>query len=112
MKANEFRIGNLVNHNIFGTCKITALDYEMICIQRNDLDIKEWFDFDSFKEIPLKHELLINFINFFNENYTFEIKKTRTNVFFNGIYLTSLDYVHELQNLYFLLNNNELILNN
>jgi hypothetical protein len=118
MEAKDLRIGNLVNHSVFGNCKITALDYEMICIQRNDEDIKEWFDTIEYRPILLTEEWLLKF-----EEFT-KTDKEGTPCFFNGdnimlfdrgsyfdaylhseyngnvFFATRLFYVHQLQNFY------------
>lgn len=125
MKANELKIKNLVNHSIYGDCEITALDYEMICIQRNDLDIKEWFDLENFKPIPLTEKWLKDFgyfivetnecVEAFKENFRYSIQQVEENVNWfwcdGETVLTTIKYVHQLQNLYFALTGTELTLN-
>lgn len=122
MEANELKIGNLVNHNIFGNCKITALDYEMICIQRNDLDIKEWFDLEDFNQIKLTEEWLFNFGFKYDNNWHYQIGEnpltkdylldlcwidnTKFPFYRNGFF--KIKSVHQLQNLYFALTGEEL----
>lgn len=129
MKANELRIGNLVNHSIYGECEVTALDYEMICIQRNDSDIKEWFDLEDYEPITLTEEWLLKFgfekkgyewelfpcfeiqiIVFNQDTYNGVMFYTRTiHTDYVPIYcLNHINCVHQLQNLYFALTNEEL----
>jgi hypothetical protein len=122
MEARKLRIGNLVNHKLFGYCEVTALDYEMICIQRTDKDIKEWFDLDNFKPIPLTEEWLLRFgFEKVEDDDYLEIKLFSSlkilwlgylAIEING-YFTSLSekeqvYVHQLQNLYYCLCGEEL----
>jgi hypothetical protein len=128
--ANELRIGNLVNHSIFGNCKITALDYEMICIQRNDKDIKEWFYTEEYEPIPLTEEWLLKFgFEFRNTNKQYgwylEVSKNRVLTwchskeisldfdledydYNNTLFDFNCEYIHRLQNLYFALTGTEL----
>ena len=106
LKASDLRIGNLI---AFGKqcCKV----YE---IQENCFYVigekERSFKSTSFKLEPIKlnHNLLIKLIIFFDDNYRFEIKGNRTTVYFNEKYLTTLEYLHELQNLYFTLTGSEL----
>lgn len=119
IQPNELRIGNYVKHNVFGNCIITALDFEMICIQRTDLDIKEWLDLDFFKPIPLTEEWLVklNFTEVFEGH--FESPNEMIIVSFNPLKVSIIcpmpwievedcQFVHELQNLHFALSKTEI----
>lgn len=97
----------------------------MICIQRNDLDIKEWFDLENFKPIPLTEKWLKDFgyfivetnecVEAFKENFRYSIQQVEENVNWfwcdGETVLTTIKYVHQLQNLYFALTGTELTLN-
>lgn len=110
MKAKELRIGNLVNYG----------DGVLV------LDINDFrdYDFKKFEPIPLTEEWLVKFgfephgernsLNGYSKNklrveYLFDnlearlIKDSET-----SYHLTTLKHVHQLQNLYFALTNEEL----
>jgi prolipoprotein diacylglyceryltransferase len=118
MNATELRIGNLVNHSIYGNCETTSLDYEMICIQRTEIDIKNWFVIEDYQPIPLTDEILIEFN--FTKKYenTFSIERFMVyrldGVFYFSIPNFSIEIksVHQLQNLYYALTCKELTLRN
>lgn len=118
MKASELRIGNLVNHNVFGNCQITALDYEMICIQRNDLDIKEWFDLDVFKPIKTTKDRLVDLgfeqynSKWWNKSILWIDPKDVTICIGDEFKQVNIrnqkNFIHQIQNLYFSLTGVEL----
>jgi len=105
---NELRIGNLVGYK-FGEDEIYAIrsfDEEHVSLKDNISF--DYIGYDEIERIKLNHNWLIKLTGFFDDNYRFEIKGTRTTVFFDNKYLTSLDYVHEIQNLFFCLTGSEL----
>lgn len=108
ISPNELRMGNLVGYK-FGEDEIYAIrsfDEEHVSLKDNISF--DYIGYDEIERIKLNHNWLIKLIGFFDDNYRFEIKGTRTTVFFDNKYLTSLDYVHELQNLFFCLTGSEL----
>ena len=109
MKASELRIGNLVYDNLGGTLKIKGISLES--------------DLSHIKPIPLTEEWLLKFgFEFDEEDDAYQKGKYKVLVsdegclFFIdvGYYfeeIAEFNYVHQLQNLYFALTNEELILN-
>ena len=109
MKASELRIGNLVYDNLGGTLKIKGISLES--------------DLSHIKPIPLTEEWLLKFgFEFDEEDDGYQKGKYKVSVsnegclfFINiGYYpeeIAEFNYVHQLQNLYFALTNEELILN-
>lgn len=111
MKANELRIGNYIYEVGFSTQDGYPKGYKELGIIKNGKDI----EFSAFKEpIPLTEEWLLKF--------GFELKNTYYSI--DGMYIRkdgemfetevgeclykSIEYVHQLQNLYFALNDEEL----
>lgn len=124
MKTNELRIGNLISHNIYGICEITALDYESICIQRTDQDIKEWFDIEDYEPVVLTEYWLLKYRfewSIFHQAYHKEGFDYDLNSLYKGgfdlttfkrqMVILELQYVHQLQNIYFELKKLDLIIN-
>lgn len=115
MKANELRIGNLVEINAPIINKVIAVDvYHISKIKKNK---------DCCKPIPLTEEWLLKFgfekTEWDNNNSFRKMigNNDYTIVFYsNGICEISdiitkkIDYVHQLQNLYFALTGEELTL--
>lgn len=104
----DLRIGNLVRYK-----SGEEEYYEIISINKEHVSLKgnisfNYTGYDEIKPLLLKSNLLIKFIHFFNDDYRFEIKGNRTTIYFNEKYMTSLEYVHEIQNLYFSLTGSEL----
>ena len=109
MKASELRIGNLVYDNLGGALKIKGISLES--------------DLSHIKPIPLTEEWLLKFgFEFDEEDDGYQKGKYKVSVsnegclfFINiGYYpeeIAEFNYVHQLQNLYFALTNEELILN-
>ena len=105
MKANELRIGNWVYFN--GNLENIDLD--------SFHGIATYDCFDSYKPIPLTEEWLEKFGFEEHGNY-FEKSIFRVFTTFRGFYLFigesyeygTIDYVHQLQNIYFALKDEEL----
>jgi hypothetical protein len=116
MKAQDLRIGNLVNYKIvdklderkewFEPCEIDAVDLQVI-----DLD---------YQPIPLTEKWLLKF-GFFVSDLLIQKKGFKLGNPTKGVYIFNLynskgnvcktiilEYVHSLQNLYFALTNEEL----
>lgn len=122
MKPNELRIGNMVNLKNCNQVNIIAI---------NDSQISYWNDgyndiyenIDHFEPIPITEEWLkkcgfdenfatINLINFYEvyfERYENDIYLMTTNN--PNEYTIKIDYVHQLQNIYFTLTGNEISIN-
>jgi len=118
MKANELRIGNFVKGkemNVYWT--VEAIDSNSI------FSFGKWRSLDAFEPIQLNIEWLLKFgfkyslrlddFMFKDKNDIFEIQPYKKG-FLNSVVwcdneiLQELKYVHQLQNLYFALNNEEL----
>jgi hypothetical protein len=110
MKANELRIGNLIDTGDFHIPSCKGI-YEM----KND-----WFTYSNmFNPIPLTEEWLLKFGFKQDETYcSIHIKygielMNIANKYFRGYYrgatiAIDIQYVHQLQNLYFALTGEEL----
>jgi hypothetical protein len=114
MKAKELRIGNLTyrievkNKNNTVIDDITIYDMERI----QEVHDKTF----TYEPIPLTEEWLLRFnwngYNPMRFNHNFEIDK-QGRLYCNSDYKgVNVNYVHQLQNLYFALNNKELEYNN
>ena len=113
MKANELRIGNLII-SIYGIKYVTGVNNKGIFVpygRGHTLISKAW-------GVPLTEELLLGFGALKNGIYldfhSLSLLKTKTGRF--EVYLdeawelTTIDYVHEWQNLYYAINKTELTL--
>ena len=124
MKANELRIGNLVKYQL-ESWKISSI-FKDGPLELVRFEIYKIANLKEFEPIPLTEEWLLkfgfeerkeseNFSKWFigenpvTHDWLFFIKQFKDeNKFFfqNGFH--KLDYLHQLQNLYFALTNNEL----
>ena len=119
MKTQELRIGNLVKSKLLGT------KHKVLGVYKNKIwtDLQEsWSDIEDFEPIPLTEECLLKFgfykttenagnlICYKKGKYT--IAKWLKNKWQFWINTTDLynspQHVHQLQNLYFALTNQEL----
>ena len=123
MDAKELRLGNYI-HPLLDKNEVAEICY----IGENDfgyerLSDKEYFQGNSIKPIPLTEEWLLKFGFVYCKNYDEYRYKEKTNWF--GIFKSEdddwlfekpnmssvvLPSVHQLQNLYFFLTNEELII--
>jgi hypothetical protein len=126
MKSNELRIGNIVLDDYSGTIKVVNINSEYNCIDYKKPNFKAVgrMEIQYIKPIPLTEEWLLKF--------GFEIKKggwsaathkINTELTINNAHkvwrftpiwcldYASIQYVHQLQNLYFALTNQELTIN-
>ena len=129
MKAKDFRIGNLVYYHIEDPMDERKEWDEISPIDYDDLRCFETYkDNSEYRPIPLTEEWLLKF-GFEEDNYTyikgvhqkifsgimkFEFNESLKNWEFSiGRYndLTRVEYVHQLQNLYYALTGEELIIN-
>ena len=117
MEAKELRIGNYI-HPLLDENEVAKVCY----IGENDfgyerISDEEYFQGNSIKQIPLTEEwlLMLGANNTFYNNYLdfeyFEIYESNGIWYVEkeGVILCELKYVHQLQNLYFALTNDELI---
>jgi len=130
MEAKELRIGNYVNY-FDKTVIISKIELSHIgCSDKNSIMINCYNQKDAFKPIPLTEEWLLKF-GFKDRSRTLKNKmsygieigkmeiawyrldnKTRFQTIENGFIMKCVTYVHELQNLYFALTNEELTIKN
>lgn len=117
MKANELRIGNYHLYHIVDKCA-DPQEWDEICqIDAEDLVYLAKNKGHNYKPIPITEEWLLKFgFHKINESY---IKNaflfTNCNSIYKFLYKLSiieneLKYVHQLQNLYFALTGEELII--
>lgn len=134
MKSNELRIGNLINDeygNLFEIKALLLLSARIERIKDNE-NIKPYhrnIPYGKLKPIPLTGEWLIKlgFEKSINNFYVLSDLSYKDKIIYtdflrwnelaqdNEVYLLKLadiEYIHELQNLYFALIGNELTLNN
>jgi hypothetical protein len=118
MKASELRIGNLVDlgNRIAKVIEINHLACVVVDLEETQDTIE---DYERTKPIPLTEEWLVNF-GFDKLPIVFESKKFylykqdnsdiwRLNHSGTNAHITTLKYVHQLQNLYFALTGEELV---
>ena len=109
MKANELRIGNLIQDNNKEWIVSAQLIYSVV--EGNGY-------LAGFKPIPLTEEWLVKFgfdksneNNYLKNEFRIWIEKHNTYFYIIGSYMVICNNVHQLQNLYFALTNTELTIN-
>jgi len=114
MKANELRIGNLVQHKYSGIIKTDINAISIVEIQNRE-DIEE-----IYSPIPLTEEWLLKFgfvklgkLDFFyisEQEMNFKVSCDLKMIAWYNLQLHGVEikHVHQLQNLYFALTNTEL----
>ena len=110
MKASELRIGNLVNYNEGGIFKVIGIhEFGIDC--ENEIETT-YMEYENFKPIPLTEEWLLKFGFKNNRLGLFDCVKVGDDIgyhiYFIGKHLKEVQYVHQLQNLYFALTGEEL----
>jgi hypothetical protein len=133
MDAKQLRIGNYLTRD--GVFNVIENHLTVCCIDENYIHTKYWSEIDEsfvfvkFKQnyipIPLTKKWLIKFgfeinlewdntfftsINILNGDYVINIDVNAKVLMFNGVELR-IYYVHQLQNLYFALTNEDLTIN-
>ena len=122
IKANELRIGNLVNADYL--CKVVGIDElgaSLIDVNGDESSIVYLTD-ENIDPIPITEEWLLKF-GFEGSNgyylcpkwYKFRFQKNSIIKFkgliFNNKKVNQLIYIHQLQNLYFAITGEELTIN-
>jgi hypothetical protein len=121
MKVEELRIGNLLRDKVTKTelkvIELTEQDIVTYVIDRSMFPLKDGWGIEP---IPLSQEWLIKFgfdgVNSANKLIQVgwngdDFIHDQMSVLFKGVFITTLKYVHQLQNLYFTLTGEELTLN-
>lgn len=125
MKANELRIGNLVHCILLGTSKVLELRNDGISICSPDNNLNAYFipnkDLHRLELIPLTEEWLLKMggVKLLGDEWNYRLSIGAIYIRFRvyktvysdleGIYLGQhIQYVHQLQNLYFALTGEEL----
>jgi len=123
MDKNELRIGNWVNEEVLGNCAVSDICEHVVMVKVNNgrLDgttskVTYTLNYNCISAIPLTEEWLLDFGFekdelgwFFKENdYCSFGLFFKNNEWLFYISDTKIKYVHQLQNLYFALTNNEL----
>jgi hypothetical protein len=118
MKASELRIGNWVNNNPRdGVITVFSNDK---CVIRHKAGIDRAF-IEKLEPIPLTEEWLLKFGFKKNDNNQFILMEGSVDILFNkdlngwtcdgiNFSINMTEYVHQLQNLYFALTGEELII--
>jgi hypothetical protein len=115
MKANELRIGNFIKFSEDGTIFTVGSIEERGFTVQNDEETA-WIEAEEFEPIPLTEEWLLKFG--FEKNYRVNwrlksgyhwIEVNLHSVYINGQQVVLIEYVHQLQNIYFALTGEELI---
>lgn len=122
IKANELRIGNKVLFASEGT------EFTVVDITKGGLGVEDeiestWIEIDQFEGIPLTEEWLVKFgferknysddtVNdywihkdMFPDHYVYYLPYKNLSIYVGSL---TIEYVHQLQNLYFSLTGNEL----
>jgi hypothetical protein len=118
MEAKELRIGNYVTEEVLGKCEVYEIHYDTVWVLVNNITIEGKENTRSFhliinhlNPIPLTEEWLLKF-GFENPLSSIFLNKSGWIISYEQHSFrwqtTPLEYVHQLQNLYFALTNDEL----
>ena len=109
LKANELKYGNklLFLGDVVTFKNITEIREDGIFWIKTIEPKIESKNF-HFKPIPLTEEWKPKIVSWLSDDYKIEWKNNRINFYFNNGYIATCDYLHEYQNLYFALTNEEL----
>jgi len=124
METNEFRIGNYVFLHKNSIGKVTAIEQHLILINQYYVKINDtndiYYQANQIKPIPLNEELLLkcgfvklgdlDFFYILEYEMNFKISSDLKMIAWYNLQLhnVKIEYLHQLQNLYFALTNNEL----
>jgi hypothetical protein len=114
MKANELRIGNLIKFSEDGTIFTVGSIEEKGFTVQNDEETT-WIEAEEFEPIPITEEWLLK-LGFERDNQgNWKLKSGYHwielyfyHVYINGQQVVLIDYVHQLQNIWFALTGKEL----
>lgn len=111
MEANELRIGNLIQYNEGGKCKVIGIHEFGVDVEF--IEETTYIEFDQFSPIPITEEWLLKF-GFELKNWGIKVWYLKGFEIDHNFYLKGIDwgvrfkYVHQLQNIYFALVGEEL----
>jgi hypothetical protein len=118
INPRDLRLGNLVEHEVFGVVEVVAIYKHAIDVSK-DGKTKEWFAGSIEKPIPLTEEWLIRFgfetikgwLDVWRKDGfdRFDLTSIGDGVYFND---TQIEFVHQLQNAFFVIEQTELTLSN
>lgn len=122
MRASELRIGNLVEHPELGTSRVCVIQDNCYGVSNKKTDDSR-ISYLKCKPIPLTEEWLLRFGFVKNETYSFKNISSGLELlnisdkYFRGFFRDAaikadIQHLHQLQNLYFALTNQELTLKN
>jgi len=140
IESKDLRIGNLVNEEVLGDCQVSGISKETVWVEVKNIksngshNLREFhININFLKPIPLTEEWLLKFGFSKNENDVLQIETTLMPLSITlsdnypdekykawvyedenssyHIISDNIKYVHQLQNLYFDLTNEELTLN-
>ena len=106
MNANQLRLGNLVNHKSFGVVPICSINKDAVMVTYKE---NNYWDDICYVEPILLTEKWVKEIGFIRQGKRNFWVKDNINVIFHGV--ITVEYVHQLQNLYFFHNQKELTYN-
>jgi len=118
MNINELRINNLISHRGL-ICTVEIINGELDEIYFLGEDFYHWDKPENLEGVPLTEEWLLKF-GFEKksgwDDYEYYIKDEveiifNENVMFKNSIENQIEYVHQIQNIYFALTNEELTLN-
>ena len=100
IKLNEFGLYSDIDGTNFGICKPVLITKEWL--------LKLGFEYsDFYKNYKIKAGQYFNSIKYDNDNYEWCYNNDSSDA--GCYYVSSIKYIHELQNLYFAINQQELI---
>ena len=122
MKANELRVGNFIYHNICGekqVLKIINITDYAVNLDISNGEVSDQIDFDEIEPIILTEELIIE-CGLIKRGNEYSLGDFIGEIFYDGFNYTAGEgcimgepilYLHQLQNIYFALTNEELNIN-
>jgi hypothetical protein len=107
MKANELRIGNYVEHISFGIVTIEGILRESLkTTYKKD---EYWDDFKFHKPIPLTEELYRKIEKqLIIKGFSYGFEKGKLTLYLSDEWEFESEFLHQIQNLYFALTNEEI----
>jgi len=127
INANELRISNWVNEKVLGNVMVDGVVSNVAFLIKKYDSFHYSINYENIEPIPLTPEILakcsINLLDWFCEG-SFKIREDRADLLFGWTFVVRnanhdkeiefgyFKYVHQLQNTYFALTQNELPINN